>query len=177
MRWQDLDLDGAKPQWSIPRELVKVDRAHDVPLSPEVVAVLESAPRLGQTHVFTSGTNGGKPIVGFDTPKKKLDTAMLGLLREAAAEADDDPELATLPRWTLHDLRRTAASNMARLNFPPHVVGAVLGHSPGATQGITAIYNRYSYTDEKRAALSAWARWLEQVVSGKADANVVPIRR
>ncbi len=36
---------------------------------------------------------------------------------------------------------------------------------------------RYSYTDEKRAALSAWARWLEQVVSGKADANVVPIRR
>ncbi len=175
MRWQDLDLDGAEPLWTLPREAVKGDRAHDVPLSPEAVAVLESAPRLGQTHVFTSGTNGGKPIVGFDTPKRKLDQAMLELLREAAAEASDDPELVTLPRWTLHDLRRTAASNMARLNFPPHVVGAVLGHSPGATQGITAIYNRYSYSDEKRAALSAWARWLDQLMSGEGDANVVPI--
>ncbi len=56
------------------------------------------------------------------------------------------------------------------------MVGAVLGHSPGATQGITAIYNRYSYTDEKRAALSAWARWLDHVVTGEADANVVELR-
>ena len=52
----------------------------------------------------------------------------------------------------------------------------VLGHSAGATMGITAIYNRYSYTDEKRAALSAWARWLDQVVTGEADANVVELR-
>jgi hypothetical protein len=32
----------------------------------------------------------------------------------------------TIPGWTLHDLRRTAATGMARLNFPPHVVDKVL---------------------------------------------------
>ena len=30
-----------------------------------------------------------------------------------------------IPPWTLHDLRRTAATGMARLNFPPHVVDKI----------------------------------------------------
>jgi hypothetical protein len=37
------------------------------------------------------------------------------------------------------------------------VVGAVLIHSPGLVDGITAIYNRHRYEREKREALQAWA--------------------
>ena len=33
-----------------------------------------------------------------------------------------------IPPWVLHDLRRTAATGMAGLNFPPHVVDKVLNH-------------------------------------------------
>ncbi|HEX2338693.1 MAG TPA: hypothetical protein VHI72_19710, partial [Hyphomicrobiaceae bacterium] len=47
------------------------------------------------------------------------------------------------------------------LGAPGPAVGHSLGHSPGSTQGITAIYNRHRYGDEKRQALAAWSRELE----------------
>jgi integrase len=174
MRWQDLDLESDKPLWSIPRQLVKSDRVHDVPLVPEVVTILQDLPRHQGPHVFTTG-DGTAPISGFTLAKRRLDKRMLEILREAAAEAGDDPEAVEFPRWTLHDLRRSAASNMAQLGFPPHVVGAVLNHSPGGTAGITAIYVRFRYDDERRQALEAWARRLEQIVTEAPPANVVPI--
>ncbi len=176
MRWQDLDLEDDKPLWSIPRQFVKADRLHDVPLAPEVVAILKDLPRHQGAHVFTTG-DGTVPVSSFTTTKHRVDKKMVEIMREAAEQAGDDPETVELPRWTLHDLRRTAATNMAALNFSPHVVGAVLNHSPGGTHGITAIYVRFRYDDERRQALEAWARRLDQIVGGAPAGNVVELRR
>ena len=176
MRWADLDLEGDKPLWSIPREFTKMDRAHDVPLAPEVVGILDALPRHRGPQVFSTG-DGTAPISGFTLAKRRLDKKMVEIMLEAATEPGNDPETVERPRWTLHDLRRTAASGMARLGFPPHVTGAVLNHSPSATAGITAIYVRFRYDDERRQALEAWARRLEQIVSEATPANVVPIVR
>jgi hypothetical protein len=46
---------------------------------------------------------------------------------------------------------------MAQANVPPHVLSALLNHSPGKIQGITAVYNRFRYMDERREALQKWA--------------------
>ena len=73
-------------------------------------------------------------------------------------------------------LRRSAASTIARLGHPPHVLAAILNHAPAATMGVTAIYNRFKYDDEKRAALDAWARHVDRLVNG-TSAEVVPLRR
>jgi hypothetical protein len=51
---------------------------------------------------------------------------------------------------------------------------AILNHSPGSTQGITAIYNRHRYGDEKRQALAAWGREVERII-GRAEAKVVAL--
>ena len=80
-------------------------------------------------------------------------------------------------RWTFHDLRRTAASGMAGLGIPPHVVEAVLNHKSGTIKGVAAVYNRYSYATEKREALDAWARRLDAIVNPAPASNVVEIRR
>ena len=48
--------------------------------------------------------------------------------------------------------------------FAPHILGAVLNHSPGAVQGITAVYNKFEYADEKRDALDGWADRLLSIV-------------
>jgi hypothetical protein len=74
--------------------------------------------------------------------------------------------------WTLHDLRRTFASGCARLGIAVHVVEAALNHRSGMIKGVAAVYNRYSYDAEKRAAMTAWARHVEAIVSG---ANVVEL--
>ena len=64
---------------------------------------------------------------------------------------------------------------MARLGIAPHVVEAILGHRSGTIKGVAAVYNRYSYASEKRAALDAWARRLEAIVTGGKASNVVEL--
>ena len=86
-------------------------------------------------------------------------------------------EVEALDRWTFHDLRRTAASGMAGLGIAPHVVEAVLNHKSGTIKGVAAVYNRYSYSPEKRAALEAWARRLDAIVTGASATNVVDLTK
>jgi integrase len=154
MRWSDIDLDGAV--WTLPRELTKTDRAHEVPLSGPVVEILAAMPRFSGPHVFTTG-DGNKPIGDFTGAKEALDRAMP----------------AGTPPWTNHDLRRSFATVSARLGIAPHIVEKVLNHSSGSIRGVAAVYNRHGYDIEKRRALDAWARHLV----GLADTgNVVPPR-
>jgi hypothetical protein len=54
------------------------------------------------------------------------------------------------------------------------VLASILNHAPASTQGITAIYNRYAYTDEKRMALEAWTRDVTALVEGR-EAKVVSL--
>ena len=58
-----------------------------------------------------------------------------------------------------HDLRRTAASYMAKLGFAPHVVDRILAHSSGTIRGVAAVYNRFEYEQERRNALAAWSSY------------------
>lgn len=156
MSWREIDGD----IWTLPDARSKNADEHAVPLSSEARAVLDSLPRIGGRYVFT--TTGNSAVSGFTRAKERVDKLM--------AEASSDP----IPAFTIHDLRRTAATGMAGLRFPPHVVEAVLNHRSGTRRGVAGVYNRFDYADEKRAALDAWARYVIQLVDGGAD-NVVRI--
>ena len=58
--------------------------------------------------------------------------------------------------WRLHDLRRTAATGMARLGITMPVVEKILNHTSGSFRGVAAVYQRHDYREEKRLALQAW---------------------
>jgi integrase len=96
-----------------------------------------------------------------------LDTAVAAVVAEGADGAVEP--------WRLHDLRRTAASGMARLGVALHVIEKVLGHESGAISGVAAIYNRHGYDREKRDALAAWASHVAALVD-HADAGEVSNR-
>jgi hypothetical protein len=68
--------------------------------------------------------------------------------------------------WRTHDLRRTVASHLAQLSVAPHVIEAVLNHKSGTIRGVAAVYNRYDYLAEKRAALEAWGKRLREIIGG-----------
>ena len=156
----------AIPNWALPREATKADRRHDVPLSPQVVDLIRSLPRIEGEFVFNTKRRGDMPIIGFPLAKKRLDA----IIAERCEKDETDPPAP----WVIHDLRRSAASGMARLNVPPHILSRVLNHAAGAAEGITAIYNRHAYAEEQREALDTWGRHIEGVVSGKPSvANVV----
>ena len=72
--------------------------------------------------------------------------------------------MAGIAPWTLHDLRRTAASGMAKLGVSLVVIEKVLNHVSGSLGGIVGVYQRYEYAEEKRAALQLWADHVERLV-------------
>jgi integrase len=98
---------------------------------------------------------------------------MLNLLRVELGQAGRDPDAAIEP-WILHDLRRTAATGMARLNIAPHVVDRILNHVSGTIRGVAAVYNRHAYLEERKSALEAWSRYVESLVRS-TPANVLPL--
>jgi len=143
MRWSEIDFDNAL--WTIPAKRAKNATTHVVPLAPLAVSILRSVPRfLNSDFVFT--TTGKTAISGFGRLKRRLDEAL-----------PDDTE-----DWRFHDIRRTTATNMARLRVAPHVIEAVLNHRTGLVSGVAATYNRYTYYEEKREALEQWAKHVEQ---------------
>ena len=158
--------------WTIPGSRTKNGAEHDVPLSPPAQDILSRAPRItGSQFVFT--TSGVRPISGYSQAKERLDALMLQIARQETTEAGQDATAVTLAPWRLHDLRRSAASGMARMGIPVHVIEAVLNHRSGAISGVAAIYNRHSYLPEKRHALEAWAAHVMGLVTARRRSNVV----
>jgi len=66
--------------------------------------------------------------------------------------------------YTLHDLRRTYASNHARLGTPIHVTEKLINHISGVFAGITGVYQKYEYVDEMREACQKYEEWLISIL-------------
>ena len=185
MEWPELNL--VTNTWTIPRARAKNNRSHEVQLSTAAVEVLRSLPRVGDCLVFT--TTGNTCISGFSRAKRRLDAAMIRARRRSLSLPEGDAELRKflpvpdgmplpieIPNWTLHDLRRTAATGMARLSIAPHVVDKVLNHVSSTIRGVAAVYNRFEYLDERRVALEAWGQYVTGLLAPTV-ANIVSMRR
>ena len=77
-----------------------------------------------------------------------------------------------MPHWTLHDLRRTARSLMAKVGVADNIAERVLGHAIGGVEGI---YNRHAYFDEKADALARLATLVETILNPPDKTNVVDL--
>ena len=154
-QWSEIDLEAKT--WKIPKERTKNGRAHEVPLSDAAVEFIRALPRIEGRAGYVFTATGAQPVSNL----KRLREA----LRRAASERDVAP--------TLHDLRRTVATNLQKLGVRLEVTEAVLNHVSGSRKGIVGVYQRHEYAEEKRAALEAWANELDAIVTGRG--NVVPL--
>lgn len=176
LTWPELDVD--KQLWTMPREKAKNDRAHLVQLSEASRAVLKdlrarrALRRGGRGLIFS--TTGDTVVSGFSRAKQRLDEAMLEAKRSELGKRKGD----TIPGWTLHDLRRTGATGMAKLKIPPHVVDKILNHVSGTITGVAAVYNQFEYIEDRRQALEAWGCYVEALTGAlKPASNVIALRR
>ena len=144
MRREDLDFNAR--WWIIPAERTKNGLSHRVPLSPQAIAVLERARAQERDLIWVFPS----PIPGRHVEH----------LVQATRRIRERSGVEFVP----HDLRRTAASFMTSMGIPRLTVKKLLNH---AERDVTATYDRHSYDQEKRHALEAWGRRLEEIVSGR----------
>ncbi len=155
MTWAE--LSGDLTVWTIPAERTKNGLPSLVPLAPAARTLVETYPRSGRGLVFPG--EGGKRFSGWSKAKGKLD------------------KVSGVSGWTLHDLRRTAATGLQRLGVRLEVTEAILNHVSGSRRGVVGIYQRHDWAEEKRAALAAWAEnVLVAVEVSEASPRVVRLR-
>ena len=77
-------------------------------------------------------------------------------------------------QFRAHDLRRTAASYMGEAGVDRFHIAHVLNHRSVTHSTVTAIYDRYRYDKEKRAALEKWAAVLHEIVDVKPSPTTAP---
>lgn len=146
MRWSEIDFD--KATWTIPAARTKSNRMQVLPLVPQALATLAAVPRFNDDRVFPAQAASSNSFSGFSRAKKRLD------------------EVSGVTQWVVHDLRRTAATGMARLGVAPHVVERILNHTSGTLGGVAGVYNRFGYLPEMRTALDQWAAHVSAVQNG-----------
>jgi integrase len=180
MAWPELDLKAAT--WTLPKQRTKNGVEHVVDLGPGALAIIKAIPQDGpllfparrmpaRKHARSAEEEAApRPVVGFSAAKRTLDGDIIRKTKERLPTADLAP-------WRFHDLRRTAATGMAGLGFPPHVVERVLNHVSGVTGGLVGVYQRHEYRAERKAALTAWGAHVAAVVSGQPlPSNVHKLR-
>jgi integrase len=151
MQWSEIDLD--ERLWTLPPERTKNGRRHEVPLSPQAIAIIKALPRISDQFVIS--LDGKRPI--------NCSGEILERLRA----------LAEIPHWTLHDLRRTTASGMARLGIGLTVIEKCLNHVSGSLAGIVGVYQRHEFAKEKRDAMEKWAGHVTAIVAGNNVRSLV----
>jgi integrase len=157
MRWSEIDME--TDVWSLPPERTKNKRAHALPLPPMAMEIIRPVPHmLGRDFLFGERSS------------------VLGFTQQAEAKRDLDTRLCDRVRtWTLHDLRRTAATKMADIGIQPHVIEAVLNHVSGHKAGVAGIYNRSAYQKEMKTALLRWADHIRALIED-TESKVVTLR-
>jgi integrase len=180
MTWDAVDETG---KWTLPKSSHASAKGHPAWLILPGLALdaVRAQPRLGARPWIFPAYRGDGPIRGTGMLKASFDTMLP----------------AGFPAWTLHDLRRTARTLMARACrpapepgdetktvplVPVHIGELALGHK---LQGVLAVYNRHDHASEINDALAILARLIEQVLDGGSSAeplqprlpgNVVPLR-
>ena len=158
---QEIDLQ--KGIWVIPAARAKNKRASAVPLVGEALAI------VSRLAAETSSGNLIQAPRGHRAPTSQDVAKAFERMREGL--------FAT--RATPHDLRRTAATILGRLEIDRMTVGYLLNHASTTKNTITgSTYDQHDYVPQKRRALEALDAEIRRIVAGgKNSAQCGPLIR
>jgi integrase len=134
MKWDQIDLD--KATWTLPAELMKMDRDHIVPLSRPVVAFLRGAHEMRFGEYVFPGRTRNEPMSNM---------TMLELLADMGRDVTVHGFRATFRTWCDEEM-----------DFSNQAVEFCLAHVPGGGQAEKA-YRRRSMLAKRKQIMEAWA--------------------
>lgn len=144
-RWDEIDLDNKL--WEIPAERMKKRRPHIVPLTDQMLSILEIMKPISQhrEYVFPSRNHPREPI--------NKESANMAIKR-----------MGYKGRLVAHGLRSLASTTLNEQEFPQDVIEAALAHVD--QNAIRGIYNRAEYIEQRRVMLQWWGDHIEEAATG-----------
>lgn len=141
--WSEFNLN--KAEWVIPAERSKNKKAHIVPLSPEVIQLLETIPQRN----------------GRLFPKM---SKVARVAKRIRAKMEDQAD-QSIEHWVWHDIRRTVATGLQKIGTRREVIEAILNHVSGSRSGIVRVYQKHDWAHQKRQALELWSQQVFRMTS------------
>jgi len=140
-RWEEFNLE--RGEWEIPE-------GHSKTVAQIVYLSRQAVELLGQIKPPDQRRGCVFPMIqGCQTPMSA------STLNRALARVP-----MKINHFTVHDLRRTAATNLSEQGYAPDVIEKALNHK---IKGVRGIYNRAQYAEPRREMLQAWADWLDEL--------------
>lgn len=140
--WKEFDLQGGL--WTIPRDRMKSDREHKVPLTPQVIAMLLRVRelKLHKVMLFPNIRDRDRPM-SPTTLNRYLERLGYG------------------GHFSAHGFRATASTLLNAWGLPPDVIESQLAH---VDKNLTRrSYNQAEYMGERRAMMVRWSDYLQSL--------------
>lgn len=149
-RWEEFDFE--KAVWTIPAERMKARRPHRVPITAEVLKILEAVKPI----------SGHREVV-FPSPRRPKESIDEESLNRALRRA------GFVGRQTAHGLRTLASTTINETElFNKDLIESALAH--GDEDRIRSIYNRTEWLEQRRKVMSWWSAHI--VESSKVAVSV-----
>ncbi len=144
-RWDEIDWE--EKIWTIPAERMKKRREHRIPLTEQMLAILEVIKPISghRDFIFPSDRDPKKPC--------NSQTANMALKRMGFAG-----------RLVSHGLRSLASTTLNEQGFDRDLIEASLAHVDD--NQVRSAYNRTDYLERRRPMMNWWSEHIEEAAKG-----------
>jgi integrase len=144
--WSEVDMNAKT--WTVPADRYKTGVDHTVPLSNAALQILQRRWTENATGFVLLNPTLKAPFNGAASAMRRL-----------------RKELPNQAQFTIHDIRRTVRTGLARLNVNAQVAETILGH---ALHGMSRVYDLHDRMEEQREALNRWADHVMDLVAPRS---------
>jgi integrase len=149
--WDEFDYEHGL--WRIPATRMKMRREHLIPLSPQVLELLE------QLYAVTGGTRSGLLLPNMRDRRKPMSNTSFNRALEYMGYAG---------AFSSHGFRATASTILNEAGFHPDVIEKQLAHEERNQS--RAPYNQAKYLDQRHEMMRQWADYVDALADGKNNA-------
>ncbi len=153
-QWTEIDFDAA--EWRIPAERMKMREEHIVPLSRQVVELLQELHKITGSNRYLF-PNRRRPTTYISPTTVNRALERMGFLGKGSIG------------FSGHGFRSTASTMLNEAGFRPDIIGRQLAHQERSK--IRASYNRAAYLSERREMMQRWADMVDGIMLSKASVH------
>lgn len=153
-QWRDIDWE--QKELHIWADRSKNKLAIAVPLPDSTIFLFKRLQEfaMNSDYLFPSRKRGKTPHLHHTTLNAAINN-LFGKNKKSSVFKEDILGRLNVPHFCAHDLRRTYRSLLPKFDVEEAVAESSLNHKP---RGITAVYNRYKYLNQRRIAHDKMAK-------------------